>query len=249
MLDLNQTSGNKEANNMKWITLSEYSRRYRVSVSTLRRRIKNAECEYSLVEGKYLIKERPHKVLPGESQPPQRINSKGAELSGEVNGESRSPAYDTESPARGESERETREPLSAKTDFSGQLKSLNFVPPPNTNVELQAFPAPPQGPSNDLGQVSMRSEKSPLVLERAPLQQAFGEPRLSEVIDSVVSEIKKAYSAILQEKQEQILTLKEEVSDLRTLVRVLEDDSNRLRTALKEKDSIDSWLEALPEAR
>ena len=41
--------------------------------------------------------------------------------------------------------------------------------------------------------------------------------------NNLVSEIKKAYSLVLQEKEEQILLLKEEVADLKTLVRVLEN--------------------------
>lgn len=46
---------------------------------------------------------------------------------------------------------------------------------------------------------------------------------------SLLNEIKKAYSLILQEKEEQILQLKEEVADLKTLVRVLEDENSRIK--------------------
>jgi regulator of replication initiation timing len=37
---------------------------------------------------------------------------------------------------------------------------------------------------------------------------------------------------VLQEKEEQLIQLKEEVSDLKTLVRVLEDENERLRRIL-----------------
>jgi len=54
------------------------------------------------------------------------------------------------------------------------------------------------------------------------------EPILSSA-NGLLSELKRAYTSILQEREEQIIQLKEEVSDLNTLVRVLEDDNERLR--------------------
>ena len=39
----------------QWLTLQEYSNKYRVSISTLRRRIKSKEIEYIFKNGKYLI--------------------------------------------------------------------------------------------------------------------------------------------------------------------------------------------------
>ncbi|HRO65937.1 MAG TPA: hypothetical protein PL182_00070 [Pseudobdellovibrionaceae bacterium] len=47
--------------------------------------------------------------------------------------------------------------------------------------------------------------------------------------NKLLNELKKAYTQILQEKEEQILHLKEEVTDLKTLVRVLEGENSRLK--------------------
>ncbi len=44
----------------------------------------------------------------------------------------------------------------------------------------------------------------------------------------ILDEIKKAYTLILQEKDEQVRQLREEISDLKTLVRVLEGENERL---------------------
>lgn len=44
----------------------------------------------------------------------------------------------------------------------------------------------------------------------------------------LLTELKRAYTLILQEKEEQILAFKEEISDLKTLVRVLESENQRL---------------------
>lgn len=50
-----------------------------------------------------------------------------------------------------------------------------------------------------------------------------------EVANKLLSELKRAYTQILAEKEEQMLLLKEEVSDLKTLVRVLESENDRLK--------------------
>lgn len=44
----------------------------------------------------------------------------------------------------------------------------------------------------------------------------------------LLADLKKAYTQVLHEKEEQILGLKEEISDLRTLVKVLESENSRL---------------------
>jgi hypothetical protein len=58
----------------------------------------------------------------------------------------------------------------------------------------------------------------------------------------MLSELKKAYSVILQEKEEQVLLLKDEVADLRTLVGVLEEENARLKRQFSDSHSLDSWL-------
>lgn len=40
-----------------WLSLQEYSGKYKVSVSTLRRRVKNSEINYTLKNGKYLLED------------------------------------------------------------------------------------------------------------------------------------------------------------------------------------------------
>ncbi|MBK7845673.1 MAG: hypothetical protein IPJ71_18710 [Bdellovibrionales bacterium] len=43
----------------EWISLNDYSSKYKVSVSTLRRRIKEDAAEYNLENGKYWLKDTP----------------------------------------------------------------------------------------------------------------------------------------------------------------------------------------------
>jgi hypothetical protein len=127
----------------------EYSAKYRVSISTLRRRIKAGESEYQFTDGKYLLRD----VSPS-TEP--MVMSAGSEV--------------------------VAPPLKAKPQ--SQMST------PTTEV----------GPT----------------------------------IEKLLSEIKKAYMQILQEKEEQILLLRSEVSDLKTLVGVLEEQNGQLKQKKQE---------------
>lgn len=87
---------------------------------------------------------------------------------------------------------------------------------------------PPQQNSN-------RKVEKPV---QTPIVQTAVAQNNDSMTHHLLAEIKKAYAVILQEKEEQIIQLKEEVSDLKTLVRVLEDENLRLR-------SVDSWLKEI----
>jgi hypothetical protein len=52
-----------------------------------------------------------------------------------------------------------------------------------------------------------------------------------QTAEVLLQEIKRAYATVLQEKEELIFQLREEVSDLQTLVRVLESEVLRLNKA------------------
>lgn len=78
--------------------------------------------------------------------------------------------------------------------------------------------------------------RKPIVIQNLKEQnpQSFAEnldiPREAPVAPiAIVEELKKAYLASMQSKEEQIFQLKEEVSDLKTLVRVLESENERLK--------------------
>lgn len=156
-----------------WLSLMEYSAKYRVSISTLRRRIKAGELEFQFTDGKYLLKDT---SLPVESAPA---------------------ASEVVAP-----------PTQAKQP---QIQLVTSAPTPKIAV-VQTAPAPPP--------------------PQAAPTKATG-PTTSEVgpqVEKLLAEIKKAYMQILQEKEEQILLLRSEVSDLKTLVTVLEEQNNQLKT-------------------
>lgn len=123
-----------------WLRLTDYANKYNISVSTLRRRIKNGSLPFRFDDGKYLIRDAQPKLVENAAEP--------------------------------------------------------FV-------------------------------EQPEALEQEEMKD-IEEPILSSA-NQLLSELKRAYMNILHEKEEQIIQLKEEVSDLKTLVRVLEEDNERLR--------------------
>lgn len=147
-----------------WLTLTDYSAKYRVSLSTLRRRIKAGEIESKFTEGKYLLKDGPLHVASTSSE--------------------------------------------------------TIAPPTSVSSQVQVSKAAPAATASEVDQ-----------------------DQFWRTTQSLLNEIKKAYSLILQEKEEQLLQLKDEVADLKTLVRVLEDDNTRLKSSRPGPMDFDLGLE------
>jgi hypothetical protein len=133
-----------------WLPITDYSAKHKISVSTLRRRIKADDIPYRFIDGKYWLLDEP---------------------------------ATTHSPAHRPSLSET-----FTSEPAGQTSALKNPPPPSDSLD---------GP----------------ILSAA---------------NRLLTELKKAYTQILQEKEEQILQLREEVTDLKTLVRVLEGENDKL---------------------
>lgn len=143
--------------NTQWLPLMDYSSKYRVSVSTLRRRIKTEDIQFKLKDGKYFIVDEPI-----------QSNVVSSNLK----------------------------------EHRPSLNSAHLSEPSKQNTtENKGFGA--------------RAQESE-------------EPILTAA-NRLLSELKKAYTLILQEKEEQIVGLKEEVADLKTLVKVLESENERLK--------------------
>ncbi len=132
-----------------WLPLAEYSLKNKVSISTLRRKIKASDIEYRLDDGKYLI-------------------------------------LDTEvaTPA------ETHRPSLSRDTVSATVSTV----------------------------------------EKSTLAEATesGESVITAA-NRLLADLKKAYTQVLQDKEVQILNLKEDISDLKTLIKVLESENDRLR--------------------
>lgn len=146
----------------EYLQLTEYASKYRVSISTLRRRIKSEEIPYEFKDGKYYLLDQPVSTHQQRSVSPS---------------------------------------LRTKRDDSmmSAQKSLPFDDVRSSTPRVQ-----------DAGEAS---EPEPIL----------------STANRLLTELKKAYTQILQEKEDLILHLREEVSDLRTLARVLEEENERLK--------------------
>jgi hypothetical protein len=142
-----------------WLPLTDYATKYKISVSTLRRRIKAEDIKFRFEDGKYFIMDEPVGTH-------QRIHR---------------PSQDSDP---------------------------TLVGTHQGNVSEQA------AASNMISEKMAKAQKDEPILTAA---------------NKLLNELKKAYTLILQEKEEQILYLKEEVTDLKTLVRVLESENDRLK--------------------
>lgn len=144
-----------------WLVLMDYSTKYKVSVSTLRRRIKAEDIKFRFEDGKYYIIDEPMSTHP-------RVHR---------------PSLESEFAVVG-THQETI--MASGTGFS----------------------------KPDI------SDKIAMAKNDEPILTAA---------NKLLTELKKAYTQILQEKEEQMLMLKDEVADLKTLVRVLESENERLK--------------------
>lgn len=133
-----------------WLPLADYSMKYKVSISTLRRRIKTEDIQYKFDDGKYLILDEPVVANPSYVQ-------------------------------------EHRPSLKGEMSEAG-IKAAS---------SLEA-----------------KTESGESVITAA---------------NRLLADLKKAYTQILQEKELQIQRLNSEISDLNTLIKVLEAENHRLR--------------------
>lgn len=144
-----------------WLPLAEYSMKHKVSISTLRRRIKAEDIKYRLDDGRYMIFDDQN-------------------------------AIDTHRPSLSEAQQE---------DSNSHFETLS------------PYSAGPE-----------QTQKEPV----KSMNKIEGESVITAA-NRLLADLKKAYTQVLQEKEQQILDLKEEIADLRTLVRILESENERLK--------------------
>ncbi len=155
-----------------WLILTDFASKYKVSVSTLRRRIKGHQIKFKFEDGRYLLADE----APADMNP--------------NNGFARS----------------------------------GYAPMHTSQAFTQAAVAAPLVSTTH----SIEAER-----KLKQLGGEGGEEPILSTATQLLNELKRAYSNILQEKEEQMILLKEEVSDLKTLVRVLESDNDRMRAILQ----------------
>lgn len=193
-----------------YLPLTEYSSKYKVSISTLRRRIKADDIKYIFEDGKYLIMDEPVGTHQKVHRP--SLSSEKTFL---------------ETPTSEPATRTPAPPVTGtpKSSAASNLKSARAVSGGGVGLGHTAIPiaasiAPAEGTISPAVSSQWHAEIQGLS------NKENHEPILTAA-NRLLTELKKAYTQVLQEKEEQILHLKEEIADLKTLIRVLESDIER----------------------
>jgi hypothetical protein len=174
----------RSAQNDQWLILTDFASKYKISVSTLRRRIKTNQIKHKFEGGRYMLAdEAPIEVMHG---------SGGVGTLGSSSG---------------------------MMQHEHRVHVPHFAPIMNQAAPISATPQSiaAEGKLKEFGEQGGEQAEGPILATATRL----------------LNELKRAYSNILQEKEEQLLHLREEVVDLKTLVRVLESDNDRMRAILQ----------------
>lgn len=238
-----------------WLPLTDYSAKYKISVSTLRRRIKADDIKYQFQDGKYFIyDEEPSKNSTIKSGP--SLNSLDSDFifDEEIlnNFDSSTEPIETEK-VYATRPQTTTVSQTYNPDFLENLKRSANAKLPQVKMQQgmlsQQQAVRPQAAINIDEEYFFKKEKQSLMTvepEREAISATENEsPMLREFSDKIskignnepvltaanklLNELKKAYTQILQEKEEQMMILKEEVSDLKTLVKALERENEKLK--------------------
>lgn len=233
----------------QWLPLTDYATKYKVSVSTLRRRIKAEDIKYLFQEGKYFISDKPismvSKISPslgystniqnGISQVSSAVNLENEKPEEMTALEKQSQTYDFDFLENLRKNASTKLPQ-VKNEV-GMLNKTKQNFQPAINIEEEYYFKNQKSEKNITSEFEfVKSEAIDSATNQAGLKEfsekiskiGNNEPILTAA-NKLLAELKKAYTQILQEKEEQIMTLKEEVSDLKTLVKVLESENLRLK--------------------
>jgi hypothetical protein len=155
--------------NNGWLALNEYSAKYRVSLSTLRRRLRSGEVQSRFEEGKYWLQDAP---------------------------------------------------------LARQHKSVHV----HVHEEKVHFEQP-------------KVAIEPLAAPAPETEATIVASNLMKSAQQMMQELKSAYVSVLHEKEEQIMQLKKENTNLKMLVQILESEHDRLKVNHSESAPIDSWLD------
>lgn len=179
--------------NGSWLPLTDYSTKYRVSVSTLRRRIKSEDVKFKLSDGKYFVFDEPLSGLDIDESDPRQQSIDTHEL---------------------------------RTSDLGTHRPSQVSTAQESEVMMQHM-------AEETKKVLLQTQQLTEKFKAIEKYKTMKEEPILTAANRLLGELKKAYSQILQEKEEQIFQLKEEVTDLKTLVRVLEGENERLNIKSK----------------
>ncbi len=186
-------------------------------MSTLRRRIKATDIHFRLEDGKYFIIDEPISAHQRTHRPSQDPTST---------------LVSTSSPSRLFTDTPKEFKDLSRVDSRSETKSETKI---ESKVDIKADIKAEIRAENKSEKAETKAESKLDSRPKSILRANKDEPILTAA-NRLLNELKKAYSQILQEKEEQIMQLKDEQADLKTLIRVLEGENQRLVNQQKTKN-------------
>lgn len=179
------------------LSLTEYSARYKVSVSTLRRRIKKGEISFVQDAGKYLLPDAPFDEILEDNFAPstQNMTDRGF----------------NSAPPQKSTQQSTAVPFLEPLGLD-----LSFNKPSHQEVSISALSEEP----------TIQTFETPIYEDQIVQMEQIQ----SQVRSEELGELKKAFTMVLNEKEEQILQLKQHIADLQTLNKAFENEIDRLES-------------------
>lgn len=228
-----------------WIPLTKYSNKYNISISTLRRRIKSQKVEFISRNGKYLLLDSPldhHKKRTFQKKDVENyvdklwtknrpvdntvdelcIDDSDVEKAVDnllIQQKHKEENISWEQKSTNSVDKSVDELCISKINLEKSVDSLLIQ---NKDVVWNSQEDPLPLYNDDLKAISNKEQKE-------EISQDPGTQEVLTTTRSLLDELKKAYSLIIQGKDEQIFFIKNEIADLKTLVCALEDENHRLR--------------------
>lgn len=253
-----------------WLPLTDYATKYKISVSTLRRRIKADDISYQFQDGKYYISDEPINTIntnlkfspslnlnENRNEIPKQLSSAISPLSSDLSDSASDEFLENLKRAAPEKlpsiknevgilDKNKNESLRAVTPrmidleseyyFKSQAESSNHMNNKNSSSEIITNGSADRTNDNitkHFDFIKNEDENGALSSGKKDFSEKISKIGNNEPIltaaNKLLNELKKAYTQILHEKEEQITSLKEEVSDLRTLVKLLERENSRMK--------------------
>lgn len=232
----------------KWMLLTDYSNKYKISISTLRRRIKAKQIRFRLDGGKYYLLDSHYPdrsevavyketlTFPGIQSAREAKLREEIEITEDLKEASTTPLSDGSMPETHlqdsnkaqsggwSSETEGVEVLFADAGTNAADHTAGEIG--ITDSAISPSPGVPKNTENEY-----LAEPAGEMHQQNQTREA-GATSSSSASQAILQELKAAYMSILQEKEEQIANLKYDLSEIRTQVQLLEDENEWMRKLL-----------------
>ncbi len=202
--------------NHKWLSLNEYSNKYKVSISTLRRRLRQGQLSYQVKSGKYFLKDMAFsQALASHSA----MSTSPVSAKKPACGASSAPSHHISHHISHRTSHRTSHMPSSIYEKETAKKTFTVKQPVQSLVRKPVT----------------QTLKKPLLKESQDSSFYLK-----------ILEFQKDFLHKLDKKDQKIAFLQEQIGDLQTLVALLEKENKQLKLLSKKEQTLNKWLDDNP---